>query len=56
LTRIPAERIAVHMSGVHTRADFLAVAAGRADAVLIGESLMRAPLPNQQLRELLGQV
>jgi indole-3-glycerol phosphate synthase len=41
------------MSGVHTRADFLTIRRGRADAVLIGESLMRSATPSQQLAELL---
>ena len=53
LASIPADRIAVHMSGVRTRADFMAVGSGRADAVLIGESLMCAERPSQQLAELL---
>lgn len=51
--RIPAERVAVFMSGVRTPADFAAVAQGRADAVLIGEGLMRAPEPGAALRALL---
>jgi indole-3-glycerol phosphate synthase len=54
LQRIPAEHIAVHMSGIHQADDYRAVAAGRADAVLIGESLMRAPKPSDKLRELLA--
>jgi indole-3-glycerol phosphate synthase len=53
LASVPADRIAVHMSGVHTRADFLAIRRGRADAVLIGESLMRSTAPSQHLAELL---
>lgn len=52
--RIPAERIAVFMSGVRERADFQRVAATRADAVLIGEGLMRAPEPGTALRALLA--
>jgi indole-3-glycerol phosphate synthase len=52
--RIPASRVAVFMSGVRTPADFARVAASRADAVLIGEGLMRAPDPGAQLRSLLG--
>lgn len=54
LALIPADRIAVHMSGVRTADDYRQVSAGRADAVLIGESLMRAPQPSSQLRALLG--
>jgi indole-3-glycerol phosphate synthase len=53
LADIPADRIAVHMSGIHTPADFSAVSTGRADAVLIGESLMRAERPSERLAELL---
>jgi indole-3-glycerol phosphate synthase len=55
LASIPAERIAIHMSGVHTPSDLGEVAAGRADAVLVGESLMRAADPTRKLRELLGK-
>lgn len=54
LARIPAGRIAVHMSGVRGALDLRNVAAGRADAVLIGESLMRAADPTLKLRELLA--
>ena len=54
LRMIPSERIAVHMSGVRTREDYLAIAQGRADAVLVGESLMRAEQPSAKLRELLA--
>ncbi|HEY2734665.1 MAG TPA: indole-3-glycerol-phosphate synthase [Polyangiales bacterium] len=53
LAAIPPDRIAVHMSGVRNRADFVSIAKGRADAVLIGESLMRAADPTRQLIELL---
>jgi indole-3-glycerol phosphate synthase len=53
IARIPADRIAVHMSGIRTPRDFSEVAHGRADAVLIGEGLMRAVDPAAQLREFL---
>jgi indole-3-glycerol phosphate synthase len=53
LANVPPERIAVHMSGVHGALDLRDVASGRADAVLIGESLMRAPDPTRKLHELL---
>lgn len=53
LVDIPAHRIAVHMSGVRTRADFQSIARGRADAVLIGESLMRAAAPDRLLADML---
>jgi indole-3-glycerol phosphate synthase len=55
LLSIPPDRVAVHMSGVHDHAGFRLVADGRADAVLIGESLMRAPKPADKLAELLGK-
>jgi indole-3-glycerol phosphate synthase len=50
LQAIPRDRIAVHMSGVHSPEDYRMVGAGRADAVLIGESLMRAQDPSEKLR------
>jgi indole-3-glycerol phosphate synthase len=53
---IPADRIAVFMSGVRTAADFAKVAATRADAVLIGEGLMRHERPGDALRAMLSQL
>jgi indole-3-glycerol phosphate synthase len=50
---IPVDRIAVFMSGVRTRDDFARVAGTRADAVLIGEGLMRDRDPGQKLADLL---
>jgi indole-3-glycerol phosphate synthase len=50
---IPPGRIAVYMSGISSRDEFDAVAASRADAALIGESLMRAPQPGARLIEYL---
>jgi len=47
--RIPADRVAVFMSGVRSVEDFDRVAATRADAVLIGEGLMRSVDPGAQL-------
>ncbi|MEM7437302.1 MAG: indole-3-glycerol phosphate synthase TrpC [Myxococcota bacterium] len=55
IARVPDERIAVFMSGVKSRDDFLRVADGRADAVLIGEGLMRADDPGAQLARLAGR-
>lgn len=54
VARIPAERVAVFMSGVRSRADFDRVAETRADAVLIGEGLMREPDPGARLSALLA--
>jgi indole-3-glycerol phosphate synthase len=52
LKSIPPSRIAVHMSGIRNARDYRRVCAGRADAVLIGETLMRAERPAHKLREL----
>jgi indole-3-glycerol phosphate synthase len=54
LRLIPEDRIAVHMSGVRTREDYREIAEGRADALLVGETVMRAEQPSEKLRELLG--
>ncbi len=54
--RIPSANVAVFMSGVRTGEDFRAVAQGRADAVLIGEELMRSEDPGARLAELLRSV
>ncbi len=54
LAAVPIGRVAVFMSGIKTRADLLHAAEGRADAVLIGEGLMRASDPGAALRALLS--
>jgi indole-3-glycerol phosphate synthase len=54
--RIPSGHVAVFMSGVRTAEDLRNVAGGRADAVLIGEELMRSEDPGDRLAELLGSV
>ena len=56
LTRIPSDCVAVFMSGVRTADDFRGVAQGRADAILIGEELMRADDPGGRLAALLRSV
>lgn len=56
IARIPDDAVAIFMSGVRTPDDFRQVAQGRADAVLIGEGLMRAEDPGVRLRELLSSV
>lgn len=53
MEEIPSDRVAVFMSGVRSAADFQNVARGRADAVLIGEGLMRCPDPAKRLAEFL---
>lgn len=54
VARIPADRVAVQMSGITSAADLAHLGRTRADAVLVGEALMRAPDPGARLRELLG--
>ncbi|MGB5286231.1 MAG: indole-3-glycerol phosphate synthase TrpC [Polyangiales bacterium] len=56
VARIPADCVAVFMSGVRSVDDFREVAQGRADAVLIGEGLMRSEDPGARLTELLRAV
>ena len=51
---IPQGVLRVCESGVATRADVERVGAAGADAVLVGEVLMRAPDPEAKVRELLG--
>ena len=51
MEEIPSDRVAVFMSGVRSPADFHNVARGRADAVLIGEGLMRSQDPAKQLAD-----
>ena len=55
LEAVPTDRVAVLMSGVRTRRDVETANEGRADALLIGETLMRAPDPHGKLSELLGR-
>lgn len=52
LSRVPAGRVAIYMSGVEGPSDLARLARGRADAVLVGTSMMRAPDPGQQLAAL----
>lgn len=56
VARIPAGRVAVFMSGIRSADDFREVAQTRADAVLIGEGLMRSEDPGVRLAELLAAV
>jgi indole-3-glycerol phosphate synthase len=54
LERVPDDRVAVFESGVRDRADVERAAAEGARAVLVGESLMRAPDPEGAVRSLRG--
>jgi len=51
---IPVDRVAVLMSGMRSPEDLDRAAAGRTDAVLVGEGFMRAPDPGAQLAAWLG--
>jgi len=55
VARIPADRIAIAESGIHTRAQGAAAELAGADAVLVGSALMQAPGPGEKLRELLAR-
>src|SRR5262249_18516703 len=48
--RLPADTVVVAESGIRGHGDLVALAAAGADAVLIGETLMRAPDPGDALR------
>jgi indole-3-glycerol phosphate synthase len=53
--RIPADRILVSESGIRDRGDVERLAAGGVRAVLVGETLMRAPDMARKIGELLGR-
>ncbi len=55
LARVPTGLVRVLESGVRTRQDVRRAEDAGADAVLVGETLMRAPDPAAKLRELLGR-
>lgn len=50
LDAIPAEVVAVHLSGLKAPVDVAQIARGRADAALLGEALMRQDDPRPLLR------
>lgn len=52
--RIPADRIVVAESGIHGPEDAARMEAAGADAILVGELLMRAADPGSVLRSLVG--
>ncbi|NOY53674.1 MAG: indole-3-glycerol phosphate synthase TrpC [Deltaproteobacteria bacterium] len=51
--RIGADRIVVSESGIREAADLVRLQKAGVDAVLVGETLMRAPRPGEQLQALL---
>jgi indole-3-glycerol phosphate synthase len=51
---VPPECVMVAESGIQTSADVQRMRGARLDAILVGESLMRAPDPTAALRELLA--
>jgi indole-3-glycerol phosphate synthase len=51
---ISRDRLVVAESGIKTRADVLGLRAAGIDAILVGETLMRAPDPGAALAELTG--
>lgn len=53
--KIPDQCITVAESGIHTRADVERLEAAGYDAILVGETLMRAADPGRKLAELLGR-
>jgi len=55
ITRLPADRARLAESGIRARADVLRLESCGFDALLVGESLLRAPDPGAALRELRGE-
>jgi indole-3-glycerol phosphate synthase len=53
LPRIPKDKVIVSESGIATREDLLRLADVGVDAVLVGETFMKAPSPGEKLRELI---
>jgi len=53
-TRLPADVVVVAESGIHTRQDVARVAQAGAQAILVGESLMRSKDIAGKVKELLA--
>jgi indole-3-glycerol phosphate synthase len=53
-SQVPADRILVTESGIHTRDDVLRMGASGVDAFLVGEAFMRAQEPGEALEALFG--
>jgi indole-3-glycerol phosphate synthase len=54
LSTVPEGIVLVSESGIRTRDDVARLGAAGVDAVLVGEALLRAPLPGEKARELSG--
>ena len=54
LSRVPADRVVVTESGIHTPADVVHMRRHGVNAFLVGEAFMRAPDPGVKLVELFG--
>jgi indole-3-glycerol phosphate synthase len=54
IDRIPLDRVAVHMSGITSGEALAELGPSRADAVLVGEALMRASTPGERLAQWLS--
>jgi indole-3-glycerol phosphate synthase len=52
--RVPADRLLVTESGIHTREDVLRMGAAGVSAFLVGEAFMRVPEPGEALEALFG--
>ena len=53
-SQVPADRILVTESGIHTRDDVLRMGAAGVHAFLVGEAFMRVPEPGEALDQLFG--
>ena len=53
-SQVPADRILVTESGIHTREDVLRMGAAGVNAFLVGEAFMRVPEPGEALAKLFG--
>lgn len=52
--RVPADKLIVSESGIHSRRDVLRLVEAGVHAMLVGESLIRAERTGEKMRELLG--